>query len=224
MHTHTYTHRHTYTYRHAYHITASFTFLHAPSFSFDVVIAEFEEWENAVAETAAAALQAWPQSDVFIIGHIRLPYPPLELPESSRIHVCTSAFVPFLTRVEQDIGSMFAKQFVVLLPDNCGITRPSLDLSPVFNLLDRNPDWSIIALPLAGARTVCSPLAFDHVRWTLNFSMATENSAILRRTSVDGWSRCSGIVDGPHVMVLRTSSLQQLSWQRYRPLALGIYI
>ncbi|ESO87607.1 hypothetical protein LOTGIDRAFT_127610 [Lottia gigantea] len=171
-----------------------------------VILREFEDHKNNIAETVKLLLELSEELNVVVIGD-NLPYPPIGLKESSRFHVISlepHLFTPLTnSRPEQVIDS----EFVLLLPDSTMISS----FSDITNAMQQLSDvYNSLAIPLANERLMCNILKFDVKKWFLVYSDSDQ-------TNCD-------IVIGNHAILTKSETLFKFSHPFTRPIFSSFYI
>ncbi|XP_064117987.1 ribitol 5-phosphate transferase FKRP-like [Macrobrachium nipponense] len=171
-----------------------------------VIIREFENFDNDVSETVESVLNACSHRCKIIVVSDDLVYPPLHLPRLVLPMVLSSGLFNHHPNIHDYLKR---SKYVLLLPDGarCSSSTQLLDL---INLLETG-DWQVVAVGVGGTPLTCYRYTLDIQAWTLSIAPAPQSEA------------CDAIT-GRAALLMKTTSLLQLTHPLSRPVALSIGI
>lgn len=174
--------------------------------SLTIVITDFEEFDNRVAETVIRAKAAVPRANLVVVAD-KLPYPPLHLPDFAKLVVLTPALSGSMIAARPDV--YIDSEYVVFLPDACEIISEG-SLQIMLDSLSTKSDAEMVAWPATPDRDArCLALDANLKHWTLKYQ------------------RSSGLCDalsGHFVLVIRHKHLFQLPRPFQRPFNIAFFI
>ncbi|XP_050713554.1 ribitol 5-phosphate transferase FKRP-like [Eriocheir sinensis] len=169
-----------------------------------VILREFEDYDNDVADTAASVLVACRGRCRVLVASDDLVYPPLRLPPGATSLVLT----PSLMRRRPSLAEHLAgSRHVLLLPDGARLSSAA-QLLDLLGLLEAG-DTRGVAVGVGGAPLVCHRYTLDLPAWTLSVAPAPGSEA------------CDAVA-GRAALLLPAASLLELSLPLARPLPLAL--
>lgn len=171
-----------------------------------VIIREFESFDNDVSETVDSVLNACGGVCKIFVVSDEAVYPPLQLPRQ----VSSLVLNPGLLHHAPDFRTFLnGPKYVLILPDGarCSSSSQLLDL---IHLLETG-DWQVVAVGVGGSPLTCHRYTLDIQAWTLSIAPAPQSEA------------CDAI-SGRAALLMRTTSLLQLTHPLSRPVALSVGI
>ena len=164
------------------------------------VLVEFENFANNVSDVCSNIVQHF--SSALVISDT-VPYPPVELPASVRLHLTAPDIdVPLLERAHRGLTPT---SHVLLLPDFVRVVD-----SDRLAALATAHQAALVALPVG--RVACERLRLDVRRWTLEYSPAAARS------------RSCDAVSGRHGLLLPAALLWRLAEPFCRPSPGCLYV
>ncbi|XP_051790119.1 fukutin-related protein [Erpetoichthys calabaricus] len=178
-----------------------------------VLVREFEEFENYVAEVARSFLQQRPQIPILVVAD-SLPYPPMALPSEAKLVVLNIGpdQPPYVSRPEFYIHT----DYVLIVPD--GVI---LDYGRQLDRLQKELEVEgggavrLVAAPVLSRSAVqCLHLQVNLREWTATYTPAASGSS---------GSICTAL-QGDAVVLIRTEDLFNLSSPHARPLMTSLFM
>ncbi|KAE8584860.1 hypothetical protein XENTR_v10021135 [Xenopus tropicalis] len=169
-----------------------------------VIVREFQEFENGLAELNHSFLRARPSLRILIASNTP-PYPPVQGLHILRLHPSPEQSSSSL-RLESHIHT----RLVALVPDGTSLDPPDLLDRMARELRDASPGVKIIAAA-AGQEIQCLYLNVSMKQWTAVYRPATAKET------------CTAVV-GTAVLLLRSRDLFELPFPLIRPLQLALFI
>ncbi|XP_042234000.1 fukutin-related protein-like [Homarus americanus] len=171
-----------------------------------VIVREFESFDNDVGETVDSVLSACGAVCKILVVTDDTVYPPLHLTR----HVSSVVLNPGLLRHRPNLrGFLTGAKYVLLLPDGarCSSSTQLVDLIHLLN----TGDSKVVAVGVGGSPLICHRYTLNIQAWTLTIAPAPQSEA------------CDA-VSGRAALLMKTSSLLQLTHPLARPVALSIGI
>lgn len=177
--------------------------------SVTVLINEFEEFENDIADTVQSIVNGLPHIDIIIVAK-KNPYPPLDVPQKS-VKIVTSEQPANNPQSWGDPKNFIQTKYVLMVPDAVRLNHAE-KLQNIFHNTDSTYRTSVTAFPV-DERYHCSGLNIDLRQWTMSYLEKAENNIC---DAVSGQT--------PVVILLPTSHLSNLSEPFIRPSPEGLFI
>ncbi|XP_078697231.1 ribitol 5-phosphate transferase FKRP-like [Branchiostoma floridae x Branchiostoma belcheri] len=177
-----------------------------------VVIREFEDFENQVAETVKSILHLDEYISIIIVVD-KAPYPPLTLPEDGDVKVISMKTSldrhPNVSCPERFVDT----EFVFLVPDGTILTSPKQVEKVLSVFHSRRGDVRMVAAKVGGEMTSqCFDMDVNLKQWTLTYMQGGAAQ-----------DTCNGL-DGSHIILMRTADFHSLSRPYHRPFPQSLFI
>ncbi|XP_001513657.2 fukutin-related protein [Ornithorhynchus anatinus] len=174
-----------------------------------VLIREFEDFDNAVAETAASFLRHDPAQPVLVVADAP-PYPPLALPAGPGVRLLL--LDPTLDGPAVRPETHVATPFVALVPDGVRADAPRQLARMAAALEGEGEDGARLVAAPVGPPPRCLALNISVREWTARYGPAPAPPL------------CAALDGGPAVVLLRARDLFALAAPLARPLGSSLFL
>jgi hypothetical protein len=179
-----------------------------------IVIREFEDFENDIANVALHFLEYFPVTVSIVVLADSIPYPPMQLPQSNRLQLVTLETDLSMEYNGQSLTRWIQSEYVLFVPDGVRLTQPSSnalsDLLKVRDALSNDGHVRMAAWPVDSSEGVqCLGLSVKLKHWTMQYYQTSDY--------------CDAI-SGNFVLLMKCADLFKLAAPFTRPLREGLFI
>ncbi|XP_029474999.1 fukutin-related protein [Rhinatrema bivittatum] len=176
-----------------------------------ILIREFEDFENHVAEAVQSFLQQRPDQPILVVAD-RLPYPPLALPAAPNVQVVILRPSPDQPAYTSRPESYIQTDYVALVPDGVKVESTRQLDTMLEEIKVSKGKAHMVAAPVQSlAPLQCLDVKVSLREWTVTYSMATS-------------SKLCSAVRGDAVVLLATKDFFNLSAPLTKPLMTSVFI
>ncbi|XP_064608597.1 ribitol 5-phosphate transferase FKRP-like, partial [Liolophura sinensis] len=171
-----------------------------------VVLRDFEDYENDLAEVTSHVIKAVPNIAVLAVAD-KLPYPPVKLPRAQNIVLMTNVLNPTKPLSDFRPEAHVKSEFVLVLPDTALVDSADMIKDLLIYLTSTaDKDLRAVAVQVGEEAAKCQSMMVDVKRWTLKHHDPPAEEGV----------DCDA-VGGEHALLLRTEDFFSLSAPFMRP-------